>query len=86
MTKPSACLLLVCLKLFLSSPQHGTQGPALNKGTSKLYYKPETTVRIAIFADSLVLVVLAGKEVEIKLVLEIMEESRLCYCQLHDLG
>lgn len=58
-------LLLVCLKLLLSVPQHGTQAPAFNnKGASKLYHKAETAIRIAIFADSLMSVVLAGKEVE----------------------
>ena len=44
--------------------------------TSKLYYKPETTVRTAIFVDTLVAVVLAGKEVEIKLILEIVAERQ----------
>lgn len=58
-------LLPVCLKLLLSAPQHGTQAPAFNnKGVSKLYHKAETAIRIAIFADSLMSMVLAGKEVE----------------------
>lgn len=60
---------------MLSSSQQDTQGPALNnKGTSELHYKAETTVTIAVFADSLVAVVLAGKEVGIKLVLETVAE------------
>lgn len=62
---------------MLSSPQHGPQGPALNnKGISKLQYQAETTVRTAIFVDSLVVVVLVRKEVEIKFILETVAERQ----------
>lgn len=77
MTKSPALYPPGLPETFPSSPQHGTQGPALNnKGTSKLYHTPETTVRIAIFDDTLVAVVLVGKEVEIKLILETVAERQ----------
>ena len=62
---------------MLSSLQHGPQGPALNnKGISKLQYQAETTVRTAVFVDSLVVVVLVRKEVEIKFILETVAERQ----------
>lgn len=62
---------------MLSSPQHGPQGSALNdKEISKLQYQAETTVRTAIFVDSLVAVVLVRKEVEIKFILETVAERQ----------
>lgn len=76
-SSPQLCLLLVCLRPLLSSPQHSTQGPSLkHKGASKIYYKVETTLKAAIFTESLVAVVLAGKEVEIKSLLERVAERQ----------